>query len=65
MNLTLYLATDLVPVGTELPQDDDEQIDLVTVDFAEATRLFEAGELDDGKTAMAYLYWKTLRLAGK
>ncbi|TVV24297.1 NUDIX hydrolase [Weissella cibaria] len=63
--MTLYLATDLVPVGTELPQDDDEQIDLVTVDFAEATRLFEAGELDDGKTAMAYLYWKTLRLVGK
>ena len=52
--MTLYLATDLVPVGTELPQDDDEQIDLVTVDFAEATRLSEAGELDDGKTAMAY-----------
>lgn len=63
--MTLYLATDLKPVTDELPQDDDEQIDLLYVDFDEATRLFEAGELDDGKTAMAYLYWKTLRLAGK
>ncbi|MDR3241358.1 MAG: NUDIX hydrolase [Lactobacillaceae bacterium] len=58
----LYLATELTPVNTELPQDDDENISMYWIDFAEATRLFEAGKIDDSKTVMAYLYWKTLRL---
>ena len=63
--MTLYLATGLQPVTNALPQDDDEQIDLMFVDFEEATRLFESGQLDDAKTAMAYMYWKTLQLAGE
>jgi ADP-ribose pyrophosphatase len=59
--MTLYLATDLTPVSDELPQDDDENIDLLFVTFEEATALFESGEMNDGKTVAAYLYWKTMR----
>jgi ADP-ribose pyrophosphatase len=59
--MTLYLATDLHPVNDELPQDDDELLELVFVDFAEATALFEAGQLDDSKTLLAYMYWKTMQ----
>lgn len=58
----LYLATDLQPVTTELPQDVDENIGLVYLSFDEATDLYEAGLLDDGKTVVAYQYWKIMRL---
>ncbi|CAM4336754.1 NUDIX hydrolase [Weissella hellenica] len=59
--MTLYLATDLSPVVAELPQDDDEQIDLIYVDYEQATELFNSGQLKDAKTNMAYLYWRTLQ----
>ncbi|MCT8395310.1 NUDIX hydrolase [Weissella soli] len=58
----LYLATDLHPVTTELPQDADENIGVVYLSFDEATALYEAGLLDDGKTVVAYQYWKIMRL---
>lgn len=59
--MTLYLATDLSPVKQALPQDDDEEIELVYWDFAKATELFESGQMNDAKTVMAYLYWKTIQ----
>jgi ADP-ribose pyrophosphatase len=59
--MTLYLATDLSPVVEELPQDDDEKIDLIYVDYEQATALFNNGQLKDAKTNMAYLYWRTLQ----
>ncbi|WPQ67485.1 NUDIX hydrolase [Weissella paramesenteroides] len=59
--MTLYLATDLSSVTHELPQDYDEKIDLVYVSYEEATVLFENGQLEDAKTNMAYLYWRTLQ----
>lgn len=59
--MTLYLANDLSAVGQELPQDDDEKIDLIYVTYEEATALFENGQLEDAKTNMAYLYWRTLQ----
>lgn len=60
-HMTLYLATDLSPVDDELPQDDDENLDLLMVTFDEMTALFEAGKLQDAKTLMAYFHWQTLR----
>lgn len=60
--MTLYLATDLQPVGEELPQDDDEKIDLFYLSYEEATAAFENGELNDQKTVTAYLYWRTLQV---
>lgn len=60
-HMTLYLATDLAPVENELPQDDDENLDLLTVTFDEMTALFHAGKLQDAKTLMAYFHWQTMR----
>ena len=59
--MTLYLATDLEPVAKALPQDDDEQIDLIYADYEQATELFNSGQLKDSKTNLAYLYWRTLQ----
>ena len=39
----------------------DEKIDLIYVTYEEATALFENGQLEDAKTNMAYLYWRTLQ----
>lgn len=60
-HMTLYLATNLAPVETELPQDADENLDLMYVSFDEMTALFQAGQLQDAKTLLAYFHWQTLR----
>jgi ADP-ribose pyrophosphatase len=60
-HMTLYLATDLSPVDDELPQDDEENLDLLMVTFDEMTELFNAGKLQDAKTLMAYFHWQVLR----
>ncbi|MCW0952632.1 NUDIX hydrolase [Weissella ceti] len=60
-HMTLFLATDLSQVENELPQDDDENLDLLYVSFDEMTAMFEAGQLQDAKTLMAYFHWQTLR----
>jgi len=60
-HMTLYLATDLTPVDNELPQDDDENLDLMMVSFDEMTEMFQNGQLQDAKTLMAYFYWQNLR----
>ncbi len=57
--MELYLATDLSPVDEALPQDDDEAIALKMYSFEEMTDLFQAGQLNDAKTLMAYFYWQT------
>ncbi|WP_246111509.1 NUDIX hydrolase [Weissella muntiaci] len=59
--MTLYVATELTPVANALPQDDDEMIELVYWNFDKATEMFNSGEMNDAKTVMAYLYWKTLQ----
>lgn len=60
-HMTLYLATYLSPVDNELPQDEDENLDLLYVTFDEMTELFQAGKLQDAKTLMAYFHWQTIR----
>ncbi|MDR3191090.1 MAG: NUDIX hydrolase [Lactobacillaceae bacterium] len=59
--ITIYLATELTPVATQLPQDADEQLAIEYLSFEEATALFETGQMNDSKTIVAYLYWKTLQ----
>ncbi|RRG17364.1 NUDIX hydrolase [Weissella viridescens] len=59
--MDLYLATGLTPVTDELPQDDDESIDLLYMTFDEMTELFKTGQLNDAKTLMAYFYWQTMQ----
>ncbi|MCM0582418.1 NUDIX hydrolase [Weissella diestrammenae] len=57
----LYVAKKLSPVASALPQDIDEHIEMIWLDFNMATRMFLSGEFEDGKTIMAYLYWQTLQ----
>ncbi|HNB74293.1 MAG TPA: NUDIX hydrolase, partial [Acidobacteriota bacterium] len=52
--LYCYLATDLTPGTTQL--DEDEEIHLLRVPFAEALRMVEAGEIKDAKTMMSVLF---------
>lgn len=59
--MELYLATDLTPVNTALPQDDDEAINLAYYTFDEMTTLYQNGQLKDAKTLMAYFYWQTMQ----
>ncbi|KRN31793.1 NUDIX hydrolase [Weissella halotolerans] len=59
--MDLYLATDLTPVATALPQDDDEAITLSYYTFEEMRALYQSGELKDAKTLMAYFYWQTMQ----
>lgn len=55
--LYLYVARELRSV--ESKPDLDEDIHLMEVSLAEAVRLIEKGEIKDGKTVAALLYYKT------
>lgn len=55
--MTLYLATDVQPVKRELPQDQDEVIELLHVSLDQAMAMVESGEIEDAKTVMAVYYW--------
>lgn len=56
--MTLYLATDVHPVVTALPQDEDEEIELLHVTLDEAMKMVESGQIEDAKTVMAIYYWR-------
>jgi ADP-ribose pyrophosphatase len=51
--LWVYLATDLEPSAQHL--DDDEEIDVVHLPFAEALARVHAGEIDDAKSIITLL----------
>lgn len=54
----LFYATELEQ--SELPQDDDEQIDVEKFSLAEIKELIEQGKIKDGKTMVA-VYWYELQ----
>jgi len=58
--LSFYVATGLTPVTDELPQDDDEQIELIYLTLKEALALINQGKINDLKTIMAIYYWQTM-----
>lgn len=62
--MTLYLATDLQPVETELPQDRDENLALKTVTLQQALAMIDRGEIEDAKTIMAIYYWQGMNARG-
>ncbi|WP_076462266.1 NUDIX hydrolase [Limosilactobacillus caccae] len=62
--MTLYLATGLQPVATELPQDQDENLTLQTVSLKEALAMIDRGEIEDAKTIMAIYYWQGMNTRG-
>ncbi|WP_367294780.1 NUDIX hydrolase [Levilactobacillus yonginensis] len=55
--MTLFLATDLQPVQTELPRDKGENLELLTVTKKQAQAMVERGEINDAKTITAIYYW--------
>ncbi|MDO4903324.1 MAG: NUDIX hydrolase [Limosilactobacillus sp.] len=62
--MTLYLATGLTPVADELPQDQDEQLALITVTLDQALAMIDSGEIEDAKTIMAIYYWQGMKHNG-
>ncbi|MBG9985165.1 NUDIX hydrolase [Aerococcaceae bacterium DSM 111022] len=55
--LHLYVATDLVRVDNPLPQDEDEQIELIELEKAEVLNLLKTNQIKDAKTVIALQYW--------
>lgn len=62
--MTLYLATGLRPVDYQLPQDEDEQLSLITVTLDQALAMIKSGEIEDAKTVMAIYYWRGMNQNG-
>ncbi|WP_137597196.1 NUDIX hydrolase [Paucilactobacillus kaifaensis] len=62
--MTLYLARGLTAVAKQLPQDVDENLELVKVTLEQALELIKSGQICDAKTIMAIYYWQTLSLRG-
>lgn len=53
--MTLFLATDLTP--DPLPADDDEQIEVVAMPFADVVQMAQSGQIRDAKTVVGV--WRT------
>lgn len=62
--MTLYLARGLTTVTRQLPQDADENLQLVKVTLEQALHLIETSQICDAKTIMAVYYWQILSLRG-
>lgn len=56
--MTLFCATGLAPVANELPQDDDEFLELVSLTPMEMRQRVADGLICDAKTIMALWYWQ-------
>lgn len=56
--MTLFCATGLAPVANELPQDDDEFLELVSLTPTEMHRQIATELICDAKTIMALWYWQ-------
>ena len=59
--LEIYEAHGLQKVENPLPQDEDEFIEVVELDYDEAMDAYARGELCDSKTVFALFYWKMKR----
>lgn len=62
--LYIYEASDIEKVDNPLPQDDDENLELVFLTYEEAWQYLEEGLISDSKTVFALYYWK-LKKAGE
>lgn len=60
--LEIYEAHGVSKVDDPLPKDDDEFLEVVTLDFDEAMDAYSRGELCDSKTVFALFYWQMRRL---
>lgn len=56
--ITLFLATELTP--SSLPQDDDEEIEIISMPLAEAFAQIESGDIKDAKSILALTYARPL-----
>ncbi len=63
--LEIYEAHDVKRVDNPLPQDDEEFIEVVELDFDEAMDAYSRGELCDSKTVFALFYWQMRRTKEK
>lgn len=55
--ITLFKAEGLTKVEQELPQDQDEKVELLLLTLDEALAMVSRGKIDDMKTVMAIYYW--------
>ncbi|WP_295730130.1 NUDIX hydrolase [uncultured Limosilactobacillus sp.] len=55
--ITLFKATGLSSVREKLPQDQDENLQIIQVDRDQAFQMVRNGEIDDMKTVTAIYYW--------
>lgn len=62
--IALYVATDLKHLdgSDQLPRDEGEYLDIITVSYDEMTSLYQSGKLNDLKTITAYFQWTIRRL---
>ncbi|WP_296112046.1 NUDIX hydrolase [uncultured Limosilactobacillus sp.] len=58
--LSFYLATGLSAVDEALPQDADEQIELIYLSLPEALAQIRQGKINDLKTIMAIYFWQSM-----
>lgn len=56
----LYHAVGLKEVKKELPQDDDEFLELVELSASEVQEAINNGEICDAKTLMAIMFWQMM-----
>lgn len=63
--LEIFEAHGVEKVEEPLPKDDDEFLEVVTLDFEEAMDAYSRGELCDSKTVFALFYWQMRRLKSK
>ncbi|MCC5895090.1 MAG: NUDIX hydrolase [Alkalibacterium sp.] len=59
--LEIYEASNLLLVDEPLPQDEDENVEVIIATYDEAWSLYEQGLLRDSKTVFALFYWKMKR----
>lgn len=60
--MTLYLATDLHAVSTELPRDKGENLRIQAFSLPELKAMVANGEIEDAKTVMAVWQFEILQL---
>jgi ADP-ribose pyrophosphatase len=61
--MQVFLAEGLTPGETDL--DEDERLEIMLVPFSELLRLIDKGEIHDGKTLIAAMFYARLRAKSK
>lgn len=56
-SIIFYFATDLIP--SKLAEDEDEYIEVHDFTLEEIKKMIESGDIKDGKTIMAYCWYKS------